>query len=348
MIMNNMLYRQTILIVDDTIENIDIIDNILKNDYNIKFAISGKMCIEIARRFQPDLILLDIMMPEMDGFETCRILKEDPITQHIPIIFVTIKDQDFDEAKGFEYGAVDYITKPISPIVVKARVNTQLALYNQKNELSKQVKEKTKELNNTRLEIIRKLGLAAEYKDNETGTHVIRMSQYCYHIAKAYGFNQEQLELILNVSPMHDVGKLGIPDSILRKPGKLDNEEFDIIKTHCEIGARIIGEHPSEILSMSRIVAFQHHEKWNGKGYPQGLEGNQINIYARIVAVSDVFDALTSKRPYKDAWDIERAINLVKEETGQHFDPDVVKAFLTALPDIIKVKEKYQENNLSK
>ncbi len=340
--MSQDIKKQTILVVDDSTENLDILDSILSTEYNINFATNGKTAIEISKKYMPDIILLDIIMPVMDGFEACKLLKKDPLTKNIPIIFVTAKEEDFDEAKGFELGAVDYITKPVSSIVVKARVKTQLALYDQKRELTRLVNERTKELNQTRLEIIRKLGVASEFKDNETGIHVVRMSKYCCEIAKAYGFNEDEAELLLNAAPMHDLGKIGIPDVVLQKPGKLNDEEWEIIKTHCDIGKRIIGEHKSELISTAKIVAYEHHEKWNGKGYPQGLVGEDIHIYARIVAVADVFDALTSLRPYKEAWSTKRAIKLVEEEAGSHFDPKVVEAFIKAMPEIIMIKNKYQ------
>jgi len=292
----------------------------------------------------PDFVLLDIMMPGMDGYEVCERLKEDPKTKNIPVIFVTAKDQEFDEAKGFEVGAVDYINKPVSPVIVKARVKTQLVVYDQQRELTRQVKEKTKQLDATQLEIIHKLGIAAEFKDNETGLHVIRMSRYCYLISKEFGFDDETSELLLKASPMHDVGKIGIPDHVLLKPGKLTKEEFEIIKTHCDIGNRIIGDSDSELLQVARVVAHQHHEKWNGRGYPQGLMGDDIDIYARITSVADVFDALTSRRPYKEPWELDRAVGLITEESGQQFDPMVVKAFLDTLPQIIEVRDENQND----
>ncbi len=334
--------KETVLIVDDITENIDVLEGLLRRDYNIKFATNGQMAINIARKFLPDIILLDIIMPKMDGFEVTKILKADPLTQDIPIMFVTAKDEDFDEAKGFELGAVDYITKPISPIVLKGRVKTQLSLYNQKKYLAKQVNEKTKELIEARLDIIRKLGIAAEYKDRETGNHVVRMSKFCYYIAKAYGFNQEKMDLFLHASPMHDIGKLGVPDKILLKPGKLDKEEWEIMKSHCEIGANIIGATKTELMIASKIVACQHHEKWNGEGYPKGLKGEDIHIYARIAAIADVFDALISKRPYKEAWEVDKTVEYISSESGSHFDPEVVNAFMKALPDILKTIEKYK------
>lgn len=333
--------RATVLIVDDVIENLDVLDGLLKRDYNIKFATNGIMAVNVTRRFLPDIILMDIMMPEMDGFEATEILKNDPLTKDIPIIFVTTKNEDYDEVKGFELGASDYISKPISPTIMKGRVKTQLALYNQKRQLSQLVNEKTKELIEARAEIIRMLCITAEYKDKETGDHITRMSKFCYFIAQEYGFDQQKMDLILSASPLHDIGKIGIPDKIILKPGKLDPDEWEIMKTHCKIGIDILGDSKMELIEASRIIAYQHHEKWNGKGYPQGLKGTEIHIYARITAIADVFDALISKRPYKDPIKVSDAIDIIKEESGKHFDPEVVEAFINAIPNIKKIIKDY-------
>jgi putative two-component system response regulator len=335
--------KQTILIVDDTPENIDVLNGILNEDYDVKVAINGMMALKIAQKLKPDLILLDIMMPGIDGYEVCKVLKSNMETQKIPVIFVTAKDQVVDEAHGFEVGAVDYITKPVSPPIVLARVKTHLALYDQKRTLETLVRERTKELDETRLEIIRRLGKAAEYRDNETGMHVIRMSKYSQLIALDIGLDETQAELILNASPMHDIGKIGIPDNILLKPGKLTDEEFDIMKKHCEYGVKIMGEHSSEILKLASEVAISHHEKWNGRGYPNNLKGNDITLVGRIAAVADVFDALTSERPYKKAWTVEDAAALIKKESGEQFEPRIVKAFFNVLPEILKIKEQYSD-----
>lgn len=332
-----------VLVVDDTVENIDILIEVLKDEYNVMAATNGKYALKVAEKNQPDIILLDIIMSEMDGYEVCRKLKENPITKKIPVIFVTAKDQDVDEIEGFAAGAVDYITKPISPTIVKARIKTHLALANQKNGLEIEVREKTKEIYETRLEIITRLGRAAEFKDYETGMHIERMSRYCYLIAKEYGLDESECDLILNASSMHDIGKIGIPDSILQKPGKLDDNERQIMMTHSAIGGEIIGESKAELLNTARIIAMQHHEKWNGTGYPKGLEKTEIHILSRITAIADVFDALTSKRPYKDSWTVEDSINIIKNGSGEHFDPEVVEAFFLALNKILKVKEKYSE-----
>ena len=283
------------------------------------------------------------MMPDLDSYEVCRQLKANPLTQKIPVIFVTAKNQEDDEQHGFELGAVDYITKPISPPLVKARVATQLALYDQSRTLERKVQERTKQLANTGLEIIRRLGRAAEFKDNETGLHVIRMSHYTRLIAEALPYDDDWVDLIFNAAPMHEIGKIGIPDNVLLKPGKLDDAEWNIMRRHPKIGADIIGDDESPLLQMAKEIAFSHHEKWDGTGYPRRLKGEEIPITARIVAIADVFDALTTERPYKKAWKIDAAINLIDEEAGKHFDPALVKVFHSVLPDILNIRDKYAE-----
>lgn len=328
---------QTILVVDDVPENILILADILSGKYRVKAANNGKKALQIAFDTVPDIILLDIMMPCMDGYEVCRRLKEDPRTRGIPVIFITAMGEIEDETRGFALGAVDYITKPVSPPIVLARVETHLQLHDQNRALEKKVRQRTAELDNTRLEIIRRLGLAAEYRDNETGMHVIRMSHYSCIIARGMGMHETEINLILNATPMHDVGKIGISDKILLKPGKLDPDERKIMERHAEFGARIIGKHDSPLLQMARLAALTHHEKWNGQGYPQRLKGEEIPLIGRIVAIADVFDALTSKRPYKPAWPLEKAVALIQEESGRHFDPALVPVFMDNLPQILEI-----------
>ena len=301
----------------------------------------------LAEKEKPDIVLLDIMMPEIDGYQVCQIIKSDPSMKNIPVIFITAMNDDEDEAKGFKYGAVDYITKPVSPPIVLARVATHLELYDQQHHLEKLVEERTTEIYDTRLEIVRRLGIAAEYKDNETGEHILRMSQFCQLTGHEYGLSQEEQILLLNASPMHDVGKIGIPDRILLKPGKLDEQEWEIMKTHTTIGGLIIGDHPSELLRSARMIALTHHERWDGSGYPNGLKGEKIPINGRIAAIADVFDALTSKRPYKEAWTVEDSLEEIKRGSGSHFDPKVVESFLAALPDILKIRAEHQDENLA-
>jgi len=339
-----MMDKQTILVVDDTPENIDVLFGVFEGKYKVKAALNGVRALKIASSDPaPDLILLDIMMPGMDGYEVIVKLKENPATSNIPVIFVTAKSDVIDEERGFFLGAVDYITKPISPSIVLARVSAQLALYNQNRELERKVKERTKELNRTRLEIIRRLGRAAEFKDNETGLHVIRMSFYSRAMAESLNDNEEWVETLFNAAPMHDIGKIGIPDRVLLKPGKLDKEEWNIMMKHAEFGGEILGDDESSILTMAKEIAINHHEKWDGSGYPRGIKGEEIPLSARIVAIADVFDALTSERPYKKAWTVDDAVGLIESESGKHFDPSLVAVFKERLPKILTIKERYLE-----
>lgn len=320
-----------ILCVDDEVNNLKVLRVALQGTYDLLFAKSGKEALALASERQPDLILLDVMMPEMDGFEVCRRLKQDAQLAAVPVIFVTALQDEADEEVGLECGAVDYITKPISTAIVKARVKNHLSLV------------RVDELQRTRLEIIQRLGRAAEYKDNETGHHVMRMSHYSQLIAQAMGKSERWCEKLLHAAPMHDIGKIGIPDAIMLKPGKLTDDEFDVMKTHPRIGAEILGNSTAELMVMAKNVALYHHEKWNGSGYPERLSGKDIPLEARIVALADVFDALTSERPYKRAWSVEEACEYIHDSRGEHFDPEVVEAFDQCLPDILKIKERWQE-----
>jgi len=336
--------KPIVLVVDDIPDNIHTLSGVLSGDYRIKAATSGAKAIQIANsKPQPHLILLDIMMPEMDGYEVCTRLKSSPMTADIPIIFVTAKAEVIDEQRGFEVGGVDYITKPISPPIVQARVKTHIALYDQNLSLANQVRERTAQLESSRLEVIQRLGRAAEYKDNETGMHVIRMSHYSKILAEQLDVSKRWIELVFQASPMHDIGKIGIPDAVLRKPGKLDKDEWEVMQTHVKIGADIIDNGDSLLLQMAQEIALYHHEKWDGSGYPHGLKGEEIPLSARIVAIADVFDALTSERPYKKAWPIEKAVALLEEEAGTHFDPNLVPIFIAQLDQLLEIKESFKD-----
>lgn len=336
--------RQTILVVDDAPENILLLDEILNDTYKVRAARGGEIALGIAQSsVRPDLILLDVMMPDMDGFETCRQLKQNELSRHIPVIFVTALGEVADETLGFDLGAVDYIHKPVSPPLVKARVRTHLALYDQQCELERMVRARTEELNQTRLQIIRNLGRASEFRDNETGRHVIRVSHYCRLLARAIGLSEEDSDLIFQASPMHDIGKIGIPDKILLKPARLDEEETRIMREHAVIGAEILGEYRSRLLDMARIIALTHHEKWDGSGYPHGLRQEDIPLAGRITALADVFDALTSERPYKSSWPVEDAVEYINREAGKHFDPHLVSMFNAALPQILEFRDEYSD-----
>ena len=322
---------KTLLLVDDEPANLQVLRNILSEHYRLLFAKNGDRALALAQTEQPDLILLDVMMPGKSGYEVCQALKLETTTRNIPVIFVTALSDVDDETHGFELGAVDYLTKPVSAAIVRARVRNHLSLV------------RMDELAATRLAVVQRLGRAAEYKDNETGLHVIRMSHYSRLIALEAGINEAWSDTLLHAAPMHDVGKIGIPDAILQKPGKLDPDEWQIMQRHAEIGAEIIGEDGSDLLNMARDVALYHHEKWDGSGYPRGLKGENIPIAARIVALADVFDALTSERPYKKAWPVKQATDLIREQSGQHFDPQLVQAFFDCLPAILTVRERWQE-----
>ena len=323
--------RARLLLVDDEPANLQVLRHVLQEDYRLLFATDGARALDIVRSQRPHLVLLDVMMPAMDGYAVCEAIKADPAIADIPVIFVSALSEVGHETRGFEAGAVDYITKPVSAPVVRARVRTHLSLV------------RTQELRATRLQIVQRLGRAAEYKDNETGMHVIRMSHYAQLLARAVGMDEAWAEDLLHAAPMHDVGKIGIPDAVLLKPGKLDADEWDIMRRHPRIGAEIIGEHASGVLRVAREIALTHHEKWDGSGYPEGLAGEAIPLASRIVAIADVFDALTTRRPYKDAWSLETAFCHLRSEAGRHFDPALVEPFIALEPEIRAVRERWAE-----
>jgi putative two-component system response regulator len=340
----NDVQRETILVVDDAPMNISMLAEILNAEYRVTFAPNGPDALVAARaQPQPNLILLDIMMPGMDGYEVCRRLKTDLRTESIPVIFLTAQSEVSNEELGLKLGAVDYLHKPCHPAIVLQRVRIHLQLHNQKLALEDQVRERVQELEATRIEIVRRLGLAGEYRDNETGMHVIRMSQYCHRLALAVGIPPSHAEVLQLAAPMHDIGKIGIPDRILLKPGKLDAEEWAVMQTHAQIGADIIGKHDSMLLTVAHTVALTHHERWDGKGYPNGLAGEAIPIEGRITALCDVYDALLSSRPYKAAWPEEKAVELITSESGQAFDPQLVKLFIELLPEFAHIRERFAD-----
>lgn len=325
--------KPRILIVDDEPANLKVMREVLGNQYRMSFAKSGAAALALLEKEQPKLILLDIMMPDMNGFEVCEILKSTPALSHIPIIFVTALGDESDEFKGFELGAVDYITKPISPAIVRARVKTHLSLV------------QAEQLKQAYVDLVHRLGRAAEYKDTDTGEHIARMSQYSKLLALEFGMGEQQAELLRQAAPMHDVGKIGIPDAILLKPGRLTPDEFDHMKQHAAIGAQILANSSSPLLQLAHKLAIEHHEKWDGSGYPNGLKGEQISVEGRIVAIADVFDALTSKRPYKEAWGVEEALEHMQAQAGKHFDPHLINLFVNKLDAIIAIKNAYQEQH---
>ncbi len=343
--------RPCVLVVDDVAENLSLMVGLLKPLYRVKVANSGARALELAQADPPpDLVLLDVMMPGMDGYEVCRRLKGDAATADIPVIFLTAKSEVEDETLGLSLGAVDYITKPISPPIVEARVKTQLQLKaaadflrNRSDYLVAEVARRTRE--NEALQDVVVLAMASlgETRDNETGNHLRRTQHYVRCLAErlknhprfADTLTPDAIRLLFKSAPMHDIGKVGIPDAILLKPGRLTPEEFEVMKTHTTLGYEAI--HRAELslgeelpfLRFAKEIALSHQEKWDGSGYPQGLAGESIPVSARLMAVADVYDALISERVYKKAFTHERARQLIVAGRGQHFDPDLVDAFLT-------------------
>jgi putative two-component system response regulator len=334
---------ESILIVDDVSLNIDVLSAILSPHYRVLSAGSGAEALEICQRDPPSLLLLDVMMPGMDGHAVCQHLKSDLRTRDIPVIFLTALSDARDEAFGLSLGAVDYLHKPCNSAIVLQRVRIHLDLHNQNLALEAKVKARTRQLEETRIQIVRRLGRAAEYRDNETGMHVVRMSQSTGLLARAAGVPEGGADLLVEAAPMHDIGKIGIPDRILLKPGKLDPDEWTIMKNHTLIGAQILGEHDSDLLRLAHTVALTHHEKWDGSGYPLGLAGEAIPLEGRIVTIADVFDALISERPYKHAWPVEEAIVYIRAQSGIAFDPNLVDRFIELLPQVLEINLRYAD-----
>jgi putative two-component system response regulator len=351
--MKNNSEKQTILVVDDAPENVDLLNMILGSEYKIKVALNGDKALGIASDATclPDLILLDVMMPGMDGYEVCRQLKTSDLTRKIPVIFVSALSEPTDESKGFEIGAVDYITKPISAPIVRARVKTHLALRDQNRALEEKVRVRTDELVHTQDVTIIGFATLAEFRNQETGSHIMRTQQYVRILAQylmihsrfsAY-LNTDTINLLYKSAPLHDIGKIAVPDRILLKPGKLTTDEFDEIKLHTVYGRdailraeQALGDVRSTFLSIAKEIAYTHHEKWDGSGYPQGLAGDDIPVSGRLMALADVYDALTSKRVYKAAFTHEKAAEIIREERGKHFDPEIVDAFLD-IEDVFQI-----------
>jgi len=339
----------TVLVVDDNADNRVLLSGLLKPHHKVIVATNGQQALELAKTRQPDIVLLDIMMPEMDGYEVCQYLKLDTNTAAIPVIFLTAKTQIEDEQRGFEVGAVDYILKPISPPILLSRINTHLRLRQAMHDLARQneilevrVKERTHELDSLQDATIGAMASLAETRDNETGNHIRRTQNYIKVLAQAlrnHGHYIDQLsptaiENLFKSAPMHDIGKVGIPDNILLKPGKLTDEEFRVMQNHTTLGKEVLLTVESSIdfecdfLTTAIEIAYSHQEKWDGSGYPEGLSGLDIPLSARMMAIADVYDALISERVYKPAFSHEKAVSIIAEGSGTHFEPLLVEVFL--------------------
>lgn len=343
--------KKRILVVDDEEYIQQLLQTVLsKEGYEVSVAGDGDEALRLIEQDAYDLVVLDIMMPGTDGLEVLRQVKSSERLKFTPVIIMTaLMDRDV-RYRALDLGADEFLNKPIDIYELRARVRTLLSvkeyhdfLANLANMLKAEVDKKTKELREAQLETVRRLGRAAEFRDDETGNHIIRMSMYCAIVARRLGLSDEEVEMILYASPMHDVGKIGIPDKILLKPGKLDPDEWEIMKKHTLWGAEILSGAKSQLLETARVIALTHHEKWDGSGYPYGLSGEEIPLFGRICAIADVFDALTSERVYKPAYPNEKAFSIIAEEKGKHFDPQVVDAFFASLYEILEVQAKHAE-----
>jgi len=356
--------KQTILAVDDTLVNIDVVKGVLAQDYLVQAALNGKMALKIIEKKTPDLILLDVMMPEMDGYELCQILKSQEETKDIPIIFLTAKAQADDETKGLSLGAVDYITKPISPPILKERVKNHLmlqaskALLARQNEvLEERIIERTSQLSELQDVAMVAMGALAESRDPETGNHIRRTQRYVKALATEVAkhapyqdfLTPEVITSLYKSAPLHDIGKVGIQDSILLKPGKLTDEEFEEMKRHTTYGRDALAAAEKSIdsadnfLIFAKEIAYSHQEKWDGSGYPEGTSGQDIPLSARLMAVADVFDALISKRVYKPAFSYEKAIQIITEGRGSHFEPLLVDCFLDIIEEFKQIAQEFSD-----
>ncbi len=355
--------KPKILVVDDEVRNLRLMEAMLMPlGYEVILAGDGEEALEKVREIPPDVILLDVMMPRMDGFEVARRLKEDEETTIIPIVMVTALREVSDRVKALEVGADDFLSKPVERTELRARVQSlvKVKAYNDhmrdyQKELEAEVARRTEQLRQAfekikaaSLETIFRLSRAAEYKDEDTGAHIQRMSHYAATVARKMGLDESTVETILYASPMHDVGKIGIPDHILLKPGKLNLDDWEIMKQHTIIGGKILEGSEAGFIELAEVIALTHHEKWDGSGYPEELKGSEIPLAGRIVALADVFDALTSKRPYRRLpFSVEESFDIIKEGQGSHFDPEVMDAFFAVTDEILSIKEEHQDEHES-
>jgi putative two-component system response regulator len=353
MISKQDILNANILLVDDQLINIKLLEKMLRQaGFTAIFSTTRPQ--EVKTLYfdnEIDLIMLDIRMPEMDGFDVMEALQAEIENDYLPVLVITAELTSQTREKALSSGAKDFITKPFNQSEVIQRIfnmlevrllHKQVRLQNET--LEQQVRQRTRQLEQSQLEIIKRLGRAAEYKDNETGNHILRMSHFAQMLARAAGLSEELADNILLAAPMHDIGKIGIPDNILLKPGKLNPEEWEIMKTHVTIGADLLDGTDIPLLVMARNIALSHHEKWDGSGYPLGLSGEAIPIEGRICAICDVFDALTSERPYKRAWPVEEAMALLQQQKGQHFDPQLVDLFETIIDDVLAYRAAHMDD----
>lgn len=344
--------KMTVLVVDDTQINVRLISHLvakLEDSIAIGFFVPQEgldWCVAQV----PDLVIVDYMMPELDGIEFIRRLRTLPGREDIPVLMVTANDQVSVRHQALEVGANDFLIKPIDKIEFLARVRNMLALRRSQRRLAdhavwleEEVSKATADILAREREMTFRLCKAAESRDPETGAHILRMAHYSRLIGARLGWSEAELDVLLDASPMHDIGKVGVPDYILLKPGKLDEAEFAIIKTHAQHGYDILKGSDSAILKMAAEIALSHHEKFDGGGYPQGLKGDAIPLAARICAVADVFDALTCERPYKKAWELDRSVAFLRENAGSHFDPVCVDAFLASWDEVIEIRNRFQD-----
>ena len=341
-----------ILVVDDNPANVLLLTAMLEEEGfdKVVSTTDPQDVLSLQQKHDFNLIMLDIRMPQMDGFAVLELLQPWIVDDHLPIIVLTAQTDEETRINALSGGAKDFVNKPFNQAEVIRRVLNLLEgnlyhrmLKSQNLKLERKVDERTRELQATRLQVIRQLGLAGEYRDNETGMHVIRMSKFCELLAAQIGMDETFCDQILSASPMHDLGKIGIPDRILLKPGKLDAEEWEIMKTHAQIGAKILSGSDSSLIQMAHEIALNHHEKWDGSGYPNGLKGEDIPLTGRISAICDVFDALTSERSYKKAWTTNEAFQLIEDDMGSHFDPNLARVFLDNKQRVLDIRSQFPD-----
>jgi putative two-component system response regulator len=321
---------QKILIVDDEPVNLSIMESILTGHYPLVFARNGRDALAAVVKHRPAIVLLDVGLTDCNGYDICRQIKQIDVTQDVQVIFVTAYSDEVNEAAGFDAGGIDYIVKPVIPQIVRARVSAHLS------------RVQASMLKQSYREAILMLGHAGHYNDTDTGAHIWRMADYSRALALASGWDEERSTRLELAAPMHDTGKIGIPNAILRKPGPLDEQEWVVMKTHPRLGSDILSKSQAPVFQLAAEVSLRHHEKWDGSGYPEGLQGDEIPLSARIVALADVFDALSMKRPYKEPWEIKKIMEHIQANAGKHFDPSMVVVFTSILPQILELKAKWE------